>query len=69
MLPRVSKTNFHNELNLERDILVSSEVAAALRIDPAGLVSQSVRTEEFTNFNFANWIDCTARSGWFEFEW
>lgn len=54
MLPRVSKTNFHNELNLERDILVSSEVAAALRIDPAGLVSQSVRTEEFTNFNFAN---------------
>lgn len=54
MLPRVSKTNFHNELKLELDILVSSEVAAALRIDTAGLVSQSVRTAKFTNFNFAN---------------
>lgn len=69
MLPRVSKTNFHNELKLELDILVSSEVAAALRIDTAGLVSQSVRTAKFTNFNFANWIDCTARSGWFDIKW
>lgn len=68
MLPRVSKNTSISKLNLEL-ILVSSEVPADLRIDPAVLVSLSVGTKKFTNFTFANWIDCAARSGWFKFQW
>lgn len=53
MLPRVRKTNSLSKLNLKL-ILVSSEVPADLRIDPAVLVSLSVGTKKFTNFTFAN---------------